>query len=225
MNVLIINGSPKAEKSETLKIAREFVNGMGAKAKEISTIKCDIKPCKGCYKCRVKGSGKCCIADDVHKILSKIKKSDVVIWSTPLFCYSVPSTLKALLDRMTSISQPTIVVNEKGETTHLVIDAFSAKHVLISGSPLPDKNSCFDSIKFQFRHMFGYDITMILCTENKLFSLGETKVAANVYLKAVRKAGADFVEYEHITRETEEMLDEQILPTDLYIESFNESAN
>lgn len=225
MRVLIINGSPKSKKSETLKLAQTFINGMGAKAKEIDTIKCDIRPCKGCYKCWTKTSRKCCINDDVHKIVAKIKKSDLVVWSTPLFCYSVPSTMKALLDRLTSFLAPEIVTLSDGSMSHPAIDMFGAKHVLISGSPLPDSENCFEAIKFQFKRMFGEDMEMILCSENKLLQLAETQTVANVYLQTVEKAGKEYVEFGHILRETHEKLAEPMLPTEFYVESVNANSS
>lgn len=224
MKVLIINGSPKSKNSETLKLTKTFVSGMDAKAKEIDTINCDIRPCLGCYKCWKKESRKCCVNDDMHKILRKMKDSDVIIWSTPLFCYSVPSTMKALLDRMTSLLAPEIIELSDGSKSHPAIDAFNAKHVLISGSPLPEADNCFDAIKFQFKHMFGEDIEMILCSENKLFNITGAQTVANEYLKTIEKAGKEFVEFGHILRETHEKLAEPMLPTDIYIESVNSNV-
>lgn len=221
MKVLIINASPKAKKSETLKIAQHFVKGMGVKAKEIDTINCKIKPCKGCYKCWEKKSRKCVTKDDMHSILAKIKKSDVVIWSTPLFCYSVPSTLKALLDRLTAYSAPNIVIDSDGTTSHPTIDALNAKHVLISASPLPDRENCFDAIKFQFTHMFGSDIEMILCAEKNLLQIKNTTPIATNYFNTIVQAGKDYVEYGHISKETNDVLSQPLIPTDMYIDSVN----
>ncbi|WP_277409590.1 NAD(P)H-dependent oxidoreductase [Lacrimispora xylanisolvens] len=55
MDVLIINGSPKGAKSNSLKLTEAFLQGM----KETSTVhsetltisKLDIKPCIGCFHC------------------------------------------------------------------------------------------------------------------------------------------------------------------------------
>lgn len=223
MNVLIINGSAKGKNSETFKIAQTFVAGLGEKAKVIETYNSKIKPCKSCFKCQKNKKNKCTIKDDTQKIIKKIKNADLVIWSSPLFCYSVPSTLKALLDRLTSLSSKTIIVDDDGETTHPIIDTFGAKHVLISGSPLPDRENSFDAIKFQFTHMFGKDIEMILCTEKTIFHIASAQAIAQHYLKIIERAGRDYKHFGHILKETHQLLSQPMLPEDMYINSVNQT--
>jgi len=84
MNVLIINGSPKGENSNSMNLTRAFSDGAGfTRAEIIDVAKFGIKPCLGCFACWNKTPGKCVISDDMGKILDKIIAADVVIWSFP----------------------------------------------------------------------------------------------------------------------------------------------
>ncbi|MEN6340292.1 MAG: hypothetical protein ABFD03_09225 [Clostridiaceae bacterium] len=51
MNILVINGSPRGERSVTLKITRAFLEGMGETAEIIDTMQVNVKPCLGCLSC------------------------------------------------------------------------------------------------------------------------------------------------------------------------------
>ena len=93
MNLLIINGSPKAERSHTMHITNAFVRGFGedARVETVELYRSDIKPCTGCFYCWKSGTGKCAISDDVRRIHSKITAADVIIFSFPLYFFGVPS--------------------------------------------------------------------------------------------------------------------------------------
>ncbi len=110
MNILVINGSPKGENSNTLKLARAFLEGAGWKEAEILDVwKSHIRPCMGCFSCWNKTPGTCVINDMMSGILPKILGADVIIWSFPLYYYSVPGCLKNLIDRQLPLSQPCLL--------------------------------------------------------------------------------------------------------------------
>ena len=68
MKILVFNGSPKKEKSDTMHITRAFLDGMReAAAQEIRTIDVTdkhIEFCRGCFVCKYNG-GHCAIDDDM----------------------------------------------------------------------------------------------------------------------------------------------------------------
>ena len=83
MNILLINGSPKGKKSNTLQLSMEFCEGIRANSNVnieiLELYKLSIKDCKGCFVCWKDTPGKCCIQDDMEDILEKIKSADILI--------------------------------------------------------------------------------------------------------------------------------------------------
>ena len=222
MNILVINGSPKGENSDTMKLTHAFLDGMVETAEIVDTMKSDIRPCTGCYSCWFKTLRKCCQQDDVAAILEKFKAADLVIWSTPLYCYSVPSNCKALMDRTISLSCPTMYVADEGKTHHPGTEDGVKKVILISGCGFPDRKGNFDALIFQFQRMFGSDIPMILCMEAPLFSFNGTEYVTKPYLEAVRSAGMEYKQTGRISADTQMVLDGLMLPSDEYRKGINE---
>ena len=106
MNILVFNGSPKKERSDTLHLARAFLDGMREAApQEIHTIDVidrHIEFCRGCFACKYNGGH--CVLDDMREILGQIPDSDLLLFSYPLYCYGMPAMLKNLVDRMLPLS-------------------------------------------------------------------------------------------------------------------------
>ena len=107
MKILVLNGSPKRDKSDTMHITRAFLDGMKEAAPQdihiIHTIDQHIDYCTGCFSC-MRNGGTCIHNDDMKAILEEILDSDLLIWSFPLYCYGMPAPLKALLDRTLPLS-------------------------------------------------------------------------------------------------------------------------
>ena len=112
MKILVLNGSPKRGKSDTMHITRSFLEGMNEAACQdiqfIHVIDKHIEYCTGCFSC-MRDGGTCVHDDDMQEILEKILASDLLIWSFPLYCYGMPAPLKALLDRTLPLSSLALV--------------------------------------------------------------------------------------------------------------------
>jgi len=102
ITVLAISSSCRLNgNSETL--LRESVRVLRNKAKviflRISTL--DIQGCLSCGYCS-RFPGRCKISDDFQKISELIDAADILILSSPIYFYGLPSQLKALIDRSQS---------------------------------------------------------------------------------------------------------------------------
>lgn len=216
MKILVINGSPRGESSSTLKVTRAFVEGMGETFETIDTMRADVKPCLGCYACWTKTPGKCAQKDDMERILNRILESDLVIWSTPLYCYSVPSNCKALYDRLLPLGTMEQRVDEAGGTYHPGRQEIRTKIMLISGCGFPNRENNFEAMDFQFSRMFSTDCPRIYCLEAPLLSIEEAKPVAEQYLAYARRAGEEFRATGRIGVETQALLDAPMIPPDVY---------
>ena len=73
MKILLINGSPKGKRSNSLKLAYSFIEGFKngctddeeiISIDELHVASMNIAACKGCFACWQKTPGICCIKDD-----------------------------------------------------------------------------------------------------------------------------------------------------------------
>ena len=99
MKTLVINGSPRAEISGTLKITRAFLEGCAEILKfETEYLHLDgytFSGCRGCFSCWERTPGQCILKDDMGPMRVKYIGSDLIVWSFPLYFFGVPSKMKA----------------------------------------------------------------------------------------------------------------------------------
>lgn len=87
MKILLINGSPKGERSNTLKLSNAFIDGIRENYDEstysspliverIDVKTLNIMPCLGCFACWKDTPGKCCIKDDMQNVIDLFKSND-----------------------------------------------------------------------------------------------------------------------------------------------------
>ena len=97
MQIFVLNGSPKKEHSDTLRITRAFLDGMtDFEPQNIHTIDVydrSIGYCRGCFACKRNG-GTCVLDDDMAGILEEMLESDLLLFSFPLHSYAMPAALK-----------------------------------------------------------------------------------------------------------------------------------
>lgn len=217
MKVLVMNGSPKGEHSDVFKLTKAFLEGMEENDYEvIDTMKQRVNPCRGCYSCWWgKTPGKCIQNDGMEEVLHKITDADLVIWSYPLYCYGMPSNLKAYIDRLLPLSSPTQEADEEGNTYHPVREEHEVKMLMISGCGFPNKKGNYDGALFVFQQLFC-NAEMITCVEAPMLSIPEAAPLANKYLELVKKAGKEYKENGCLSDETKELLDIPMMDPDEY---------
>ncbi len=134
MNILVLNGSPKGEKSNTLKITKAFLEGLCSKQyHNVNMVNISEKDIRGCFLCWTKAPGRCVIKDDMEELLEQYIKADLLIWSFPLYYFGMPSKMKAFLDRTLPTNLPYMRVNKKGTCGHPSrYDLSQQRYVLIS---------------------------------------------------------------------------------------------
>ena len=223
MNVLIINGSPKGGRSNSLRLSDVFCKGISEETQttvhtlHLSTM--NISSCRGCFACWNKTPGKCCINDDMTKVIEEQLWADIIVWSFPLYYFSVPGILKNMIDRQLPMALPFMVEREDGygSGAHPMRYDMSAKrHVLIStcGFYSADKN--YDGIRDMFNHICGnMNYETIFCGQGELFRVPELKGRTDEYLQYVKAAGREFASGE-IHAGTREKLEELLFDKDTF---------
>jgi len=110
MKILLLNGSPRGEQSNTMKIANAFLDGVciqnDHEIKTVIVYNQNIQHCYGCYSCWGETQGVCVQNDDMTELLNLYICADLVIWSFPLYYFGMPSGIKAFLDRQMPLNFP-----------------------------------------------------------------------------------------------------------------------
>ena len=219
--ILVINASAMKEKSNTLRLTKAFLEGLGAEAEVINTIDLNIKPCRACYACWFATPGRCAQKDDAQVVMDKIREADMVIWSIPLYAYGVPSHCKALMDRTVSFNKPQMYVDEEGIAHHYGLEEGTKPTVLISTAGLPNIKGNFDGLVFQLKHMYGKNVQTICCAEGSLFMSPNTQAIVQPYIDRVRQAGQQVHETGKISDDLQAYLDTLLMPTEAFVQTMN----
>lgn len=99
MTVLGIYGSPRKGGNSDLLLDRvlEGAAAAGAEVKRIVVRDLSIKGCQECGGCDK--TGECVIDDDMTAVYPLLWETPVIILSSPVFFYGLPSQVKMLVDR------------------------------------------------------------------------------------------------------------------------------
>ena len=106
--VIIVNGSPRMEESNTTFTLNPIIEGMkksGAEVEMLYTKKHKILPCIGCFKCWSETIGECFIKDDMPDIYPKLKAADILVIATPVYI-PLPGKLQNFLNRLAPLLEP-----------------------------------------------------------------------------------------------------------------------
>ena len=207
MKVLALNSSPRGEgQSKTGIMLNQLVLGMrdaGAEVEVVELRKKTIRNCSGCFTCWTRTPGLCIHKDDMTgELFPKFIASDLVVYASPLYHFTVNATMKAFIERTLPTLQP--FFEERGsETMHPVRYEFP-KAVVLSAAGFPEM-SVFDQLSSWVRYIFGLNKSLLAeiyrpAAESMTLPFFKEKVEK--ILEATRKAGQEIVESMKISEET-----------------------
>ncbi|MGQ9707760.1 MAG: flavodoxin family protein [bacterium] len=103
--VLILEGSPR--KGNTTLVTNWVLEGLGKKGIKTNRIRVselNIAGCQECFTCTdYKNRAGCQQDDDMLELFDLIIDSDLIIWTSPIFCWGITSQLKMVVDRCFAI--------------------------------------------------------------------------------------------------------------------------
>lgn len=228
MNILVINASPRGERSNSYRLTKAFLEGLteeeekrGGKAQvtKLCVKDLEIGPCLGCFSCWKQTPGECCRKDDMVRVLKLQLWADLTIWSFPLYYFSVPGPLKNLIDRQLPLVLPFMAEREDGvgSGSHPSrYDMTGKQTVLISTCGFYSAQNNYDSVCGMFDHICGKGAyETIFCGQGELFGVPELSARTDEYLDWVRKAGREFSSG-GIREETGKRLAELLFPKEAF---------
>ena len=227
MKILVFNGSPKKEKSDTLHITRAFLDGMKDAALQevqlLHVIDQHIEFCSGCLAC-MRNGGVCRHDDDMRSILEDILASDLLLFSFPLYGYGMPAMLKNLIDRTLPLSS--MAMRKVGERYELVgqADLSHLKYLMICGCGFPNSAQNFEPAVAQFKLMFRSNHTIITIPESPMFNAPEAAVVTVPRLALVRESGRQYAANGRIDAELLSRISSPMIPEESYAKIVNGEA-
>ena len=224
MRILVLNGSPK-KKSDTFRLTDAFLKGLNRVGEHevyiVNVIDKKIAPCHGCFSCWQREDGHCVIPDDQNAILDVYRDADLIIWSFPLYCYSMPSHLKAVLDRTIPLVKMKMVRQPDGSVRHEALVDFSRVHtVVICGCGFPHWEGNFDGLKHMCKTCFG-DPVMVCVPETPMLNVPAAAIVADPLLNRFEEAGAEYAANLRLSAETVAALETPMISADEYIRNVN----
>ena len=123
MKILILNGSPHL-KGPTSDMAMAFMKGAeeaGHTVTNINVAHKHIRGCMACEYCREKEKGVCVQKDDMQEIYPQILSSDMIVFASPIYYFTLSAQLQAVIHRTYAIDIPANV-----KKTALIMSSGSA---------------------------------------------------------------------------------------------------
>jgi len=217
--ILVLNGSPRKERSGTLVLTKPFVAGIEStgdfETEYVNIADLNVTPCKGCFHCwKTYAQGECAIKnDDVPAIKAKIEEAKYVVVSMPLYYFGIPGQVKTLLDRLLGMvnacrGRPIRDKFENGEPLHG--ERFpkpERKFALISGCAWIETDITYAPMFQQLDYIFGKDnYGRAVCPQlDSLIARGGDR-RINLYKKNYEAAGVEFANNGKLSEETQALL-------------------
>ena len=102
MKFTIVFGSPR-KSGNTASLLAPFMDELkknGAEVEYFDVYEKNIAGCKACLACQKDTTSiNCVINDDMQPILKSIAETDVIVFAAPVYIWSVPAPVKAVIDR------------------------------------------------------------------------------------------------------------------------------
>lgn len=102
-NIVVITGSPRRG-GNSFAMTEAFIKAAEKKGHTVTRFDAALKNVGGCHACETcfKTGKACSFDDDFNLIAPSILKADVVVFTMPVYWYSIPAQIKGVIDRLYS---------------------------------------------------------------------------------------------------------------------------
>ncbi len=101
--IVVITGSPR-KNGNSFAMTDAFIQAAEAKGHTVTRFDAAMKKVGGCRACETcfKTGKACSFDDDFNTIAPAILEADAVVFTTPVYWYSIPAQIKGVIDRLYS---------------------------------------------------------------------------------------------------------------------------
>lgn len=106
-NIVILNGSPRknGNTSAMVKAFTEGAENAGHTVTEFFLDNMNIHGCKGCFGGHSSRECPCVQKDDMDVIYPAVKKSDVLVFASPLYYWNMSGQIRTAIDRLFALEE------------------------------------------------------------------------------------------------------------------------
>ena len=104
MKALLLMGSPR-KNGNSFAMTDAFIQAAQAKGHTVTRFDAAMMKIGGCHACETcyKTGKACSFDDDFNTIAPAILEADAVVFTTPVYWYSIPAQIKGVIDRLYSL--------------------------------------------------------------------------------------------------------------------------
>jgi len=125
----------------------------GAEVETVNLRQKKINHCLGCFTCWTKTPGVCVHKDDMAlELYPKWLQSDIVIYASPLYHFTINADMKMFIERTLPVLKPFLEL--ENEVTSHPLRSKPPKVVMLSVAGFPE-DSVFDALSYWARFVFG----------------------------------------------------------------------
>ena len=113
--IVVITGSPR-KNGNSFAMTDAFIQAAEAKGHSVTRFDAAAMHVGGCHACETcyKTGKACSFDDDFNTIAPAILEADVVVFTMPVYWYSIPSQIKAIIDKLYSFCVAGKEISGKG---------------------------------------------------------------------------------------------------------------
>lgn len=102
--IVVLTGSPR-KNGNSFAMTESFINAAKEKGYEVTRFDTAFMNIGGCHACETcyKSGKACTYDDDFNNIAPAILESDAVVFTMPVYWYSIPAQIKAAIDKIFSL--------------------------------------------------------------------------------------------------------------------------
>ena len=102
--IVVITGSPR-KNGNSFAMTQAFIEAAEAKGHTVTRFDAAMKKIGGCHACETcYSTGKACtFDDDFNTIAPAILEADAIVFTMPVYWYSIPAQIKGVIDRIFSL--------------------------------------------------------------------------------------------------------------------------
>ena len=112
--IVVITGSPR-KKGNSFAMTEAFIKAAEEKGHTIKRFDAAMMNISGCHACETcfKTGKACSFDDDFNVIALAIQAANAIVFSMPVYWYTIPAQIKAVIDKMFSFYHAKIDLSEK----------------------------------------------------------------------------------------------------------------